>query len=81
MLSKVGCRTFTQTSPAPSNGLLLDVTTDIPSSVIMPEVLVPAGQVSVSVPVVGGRPGAGSLVLKGYAGSGDLTIPITVSPR
>ena len=73
--------TFTLTSPAPSSGLLLDVTTDIPSSVIMPEVLVPAGQMSVSVPVAGGRPGAGSLVLKGYAGGGDLTIPITVSPR
>ncbi len=73
--------TFSLTSPAPSSGLLLDVTTDIPSSVIMPEVLVPAGQMSVSVPVVGGRPGAGSLVLKGYAGGGDLTIPITVSPR
>ena len=73
--------TFTLSSPAPSSGLLLDVTTDIPSSVIMPEVLVPAGQMSANVPVVGGRPGAVSLVLKGYAGGGDITIPITVSPR
>jgi hypothetical protein len=73
--------TFTLSSPSPAGGLLLDVTTDIPSSVIMPEIVVPAGQVSVSVPVAGGRPGAGSLVLKGYAGGGDVTIPITVSAK
>ena len=38
--------TFTITHPAPPGGLLLDVTTDIPESVIMPEVLVPEGQAS-----------------------------------
>jgi len=73
--------TFSLASPAPASGLLLDVTTDIPSSVIMPEVLVPAGQMSVSVPVQGGRPGTGSLVLKGYAGGGDITIPVSVSAK
>jgi hypothetical protein len=73
--------TFTISSPAPTGGLLLDVTTDVPSSVIMPEVIVPEGQTSVSIPVQGGRPGAGSLVMKGYAQGGDVTVPITVSAK
>jgi hypothetical protein len=71
--------TFTLGSPAPAGGLLLEVTTDVPESVIMPEVSVPAGQTSVTVPIQGGRPGNGSLVLKGY-GEG-LTIPVTVTAR
>ena len=70
--------TFTISSPAPAGGLLLDVSTDAPESVIMPEVIVPPGQTSVSVTVEGGRAGAGSLFLKGY-GAGDVTIPVTVS--
>ncbi|HZZ59516.1 MAG TPA: IPT/TIG domain-containing protein [Opitutaceae bacterium] len=71
--------TFTIASPAPAGGLLLDVATDVPESVIMPEVVVPEGQTSVTVTVTGGRPGSGSLVLRG-PGSG-LTIPVSVSPR
>jgi hypothetical protein len=43
--------TFTLPYAATAGGLLLDVTTDVPESVIMPEVVVPAGQSSVSVPV------------------------------
>jgi hypothetical protein len=70
--------TFTVPNPAPSGGLLLDITTDIPESVIMPEVVVPAGQTSVAVSVEGGKPGSGSLFLKGY-GTGEVTIPVTVS--
>jgi hypothetical protein len=70
--------TFTVTQPAPAGGLLLDVTTDVPESVIMPEVVVAEGQTSVSVSVEGGKPGSGSLFLKGY-GSGEVTIPVTVS--
>lgn len=69
---------FTVANPAPAGGLLLDVTTDIPSSVIMPEVIVPAGQTSVSVTVEGGKPGNGNLFLKGY-GTGEVTIPVSVS--
>jgi hypothetical protein len=69
--------TFTVTQPAPAGGLLLDITTDIPSSVIMPEVIVPEGQTSVTVTVEGGKPGTGSLFLKGY-GSGEVTVPVTV---
>jgi hypothetical protein len=69
--------TFTLPVLAPAGGLLLDVTTDVPDSVIMPEVVVPAGSTSVTVTVQGGHPGTGSLVLKGY-GTGSLTIPVTV---
>jgi hypothetical protein len=69
--------TFTVPNPAPSGGLLLDVTTDVPESVIMPEVVVPVGQTSVSIQVEGGKPGSGSLFLKGY-GNGEVTIPVTV---
>ncbi len=72
--------TFTLANPAPAGGTLLDVTTDIPESVIMPEVIVSPGQAVVIVPVKGGRPGTGSLFLKGF-GSGEIVIPITVSPR
>jgi hypothetical protein len=72
--------TFSVPNPAPPGGLLLDVTTDVPESVIMSEVVVPAGSTTVTVDVQGGQPGSGSLFLKGY-GNGELTIPVNVSAR
>jgi hypothetical protein len=72
--------TFTLSNPAPEGGILLDVTTDVPESVIMPEVLVPQGETSVTVTVEAGRPGNGSLFLKGY-GSGDVSVPVAVSAK
>ncbi len=69
--------TFTISHPAPAGGLLLDVTTDVPESVVMPEVIVPEGQTTVSVTVEGGKPGSGSLFLKGY-GSGEVSVPVSV---
>lgn len=69
--------TFTVPSPAPVGGLLLDVTTDIPQSVIMPEVNIPAGSTSATVTVQGGTPGTGNLFLRGYGG-GEVVIPVTV---
>jgi hypothetical protein len=72
--------TFSIPNAAPPGGTLLDVTTDVPESVIMPEVIVPQGQNSVTVTVEGGKPGNGTLFLKGY-GSGEITIPISVSGR
>ena len=72
--------TFTVANPAPAGGLLLDVTTDVPECVIMPEVVVPAGQTSLTVNVQGGKPGSGSLFLKGY-GAGEVTIPVTVTEK
>ncbi len=70
--------TFTIPNPAPSGGLLLDVTTDAPESIIMPEVNVPEGQTGVTVTVQGGKPGGGNLFLKGY-GDTDVTVPFTVA--
>jgi hypothetical protein len=69
--------TFTLSTPAPTGGLLLDVTTDAPESVIMPEVVVPAGSTSASVEVKGGKPGTGSLFLKGF-GSEEIAVPVSV---
>jgi hypothetical protein len=70
---------FIVTNPAPAGGLLLDVATDVPESVIMPEVVIPEGQTSVTVSVQGGKPGTGSLVLKGYGSGGQVTVPVTVA--
>jgi hypothetical protein len=72
--------TFTITHPAPAGGLLLDVTTDVPESVIMPEVVVPEGQMSATVTVEGGKPGTGSLFLKGY-GNGEVSVPVSVAGK
>ncbi|MEI6464657.1 MAG: IPT/TIG domain-containing protein [Verrucomicrobiota bacterium] len=72
--------TFTLPNPAPAGGTLLDVTTDVPESVIMPEVIVPAGQNSVTIAVEGGRPGNGNLFLKGF-GAGEVNVTVSVSAR
>ncbi|HVS53841.1 MAG TPA: IPT/TIG domain-containing protein [Opitutaceae bacterium] len=72
--------TFTIPNAAPPGGTLLDVTTDVPECVIMPEVIVPQGQTSVSVNVEGGKPGSCTLFLKGY-GAGEVTIPVTVTAK
>ncbi len=68
--------TFTLPTPASAGGLLLDVTTDVPDSVIMPDVIVAAGTTSLTVHVTGGRPGSGRLTVSGY----NLSVPVTVSP-
>jgi|TARA_B110000438_G_scaffold289083_1_gene323267 hypothetical protein len=62
---------------APMGGLLISVTTDVPTSVIMPEVVIPAGSNSVSVIVEGGVAGSGSLFAE-VPGFGQLVVPITV---
>jgi hypothetical protein len=69
--------TFTIPQPAPAGGMLIDVQTDIPESVIMPEVIVPAGQSSVTVAIQGGKPGSGSLFFKSSAG--ESSVPLTVT--
>jgi hypothetical protein len=40
-------------------------------------VVVPEGQTSAVVTVQGGKPGTGSLFLKGY-GNGEVSVPVTV---
>ena len=72
--------TFTLSNAAPPGGTLLEVATDIPESVIMPEIIVPAGQMSATVTVEGGKPGAGSLFLKGF-GAGEVTVPVSVTGK
>lgn len=69
--------TFTLSQPAPAGGMLIDVTTDVPQCIIMPEVIVPAGQMSVTIPVQGGKPGSGSLFFKSSAGDGSITLTVT----
>jgi hypothetical protein len=71
--------TFTIPTPAPAGGMLIDVTTDVPESIIMPEVMVQAGQTSVTVPVQGGKPGTGSLFFKSSAG--DTSVAVTVTAK
>ena len=70
--------TFSLPAPAPAGGQLLDITTDIPDSVIMPEVMVPAGESSVTIEIKGGAPGTGNLFLKGYGSTGEISVPVTV---
>ncbi len=79
-LTKDGVQTltFTLPAPAPAGGQLLDITTDIPDSIIMAEVIVPAGESTVTAEVKGGAPGTGHLFLKGYGSSGEINIPVTV---
>jgi hypothetical protein len=72
--------TFTIPNPAPPGGTLLDIATDVPESVIMPEVVVPQYQTTVTITVEGGKPGTGSLFLKGF-GAGEISIPVSVSGK
>jgi hypothetical protein len=64
-------------NPAPLGGLYVDAQTDIPGSIIMPEIVVPEGARSVNVNVTGGEPGSGVLVLT-VPGFAPVEIPVTV---
>lgn len=64
-------------NPAPAGGLLVDVTTDVPESIIMPEVVIPAGKRVIAVPMEGGAPGSGNLYV-GAPGFDEITVPVTV---
>ncbi len=70
--------TFSIDQAAPSSGLYLNVTTDIPDSVIMPEVIIPANEDSVSVQIEAGEAGKGSLFVSAN-GYDELTIPFQVN--
>jgi hypothetical protein len=69
--------TFTIPTAAPAGGMLIDVTTDVPDSVVLPEVIVPAGQTSVTLPLQGGKPGMGSLFFKSSAGESSVSVTVT----
>ncbi|MEZ5278273.1 MAG: IPT/TIG domain-containing protein [Opitutaceae bacterium] len=68
---------FSIPSPAPAGGMAIQVTTDVPDSVIMPEVIVPAGDRSVNVSIRGGTPGSGSIYVSA-PGQSEIIVPITV---
>jgi hypothetical protein len=69
--------TFTIPQPAPAGGMLIDVTTDVPDSVVMPEVMVPANSTSTTVPVQGGKPGSGSLFFRSSVGESSVAVTVT----
>ena len=62
---------------APPGGLFINVTTDVPSSVIMPEVLIPENSRSINISVEGGEPGTGTLYVE-VPGFNSLQIPVSV---
>jgi len=62
---------------APDGDLPVSVLTDVPASVIMNDVRVPAGQTSVSVKVTGGQMGAGSLRISA-PGYNMVTTPVKI---
>ena len=69
--------TFSIPTPASHGGLLLDVTTDVPDSIILPVVAIEPGRTSVQVYLSGGVPGKGHIYLKGY-GDNEIAIPVTI---
>ena len=72
-----GMLIFQIPAPAPAGGMLINVTTDAPDSVVMPQVIIPGGDQSVNVSVQGGQPGNGSLFIS-VSGQSEIIIPITV---
>lgn len=68
---------FSVDHEAPAGGLPVDIKTDIPASVIMPEVMIPEGSRSVSVTLEGGPAGSGKLVAAA-PGYQSVTVPVTV---
>lgn len=64
--------------PAPPSGLQIQVTTDIPQSIIMDRVSIQGGQRSASISVQGGAPGQGSLFIE-IPGYSEVVVPITVN--
>lgn len=69
---------FTIPEPAPPGGLRIQVTTDIPQSIIMDRVSIQAGQSSTSVSIQGAAPGQGSLFVE-IPGYSEVVVPVTVN--
>ena len=62
---------------APDEGLPIDVRTDISKSVIMPEAIITKGNKTVNIPIRGGDPGEGKLVVTA-PGYQPVEVPIRV---
>lgn len=63
---------------APPGGMPVEVATDIPDSLIVPEIVVPAGATSVNVNIEGAAPGSGSLQFSA-GGFNQVIIPVKVN--
>ena len=63
--------------PAPFGGLYIDVTTDIPDSIVMPEILIPERARTVSVNLEGKLISNGNLFIKA-ADFPEIVVPVTV---
>lgn len=63
--------------PAPYKGLYINITTDIPNSIIMPEVVMPEGARTVSATIEGDKIGSGHLYINA-TGMPELVIPVTI---
>lgn len=68
---------FVLEHPAPPEGLEILVTTDIPQSIIMPEVFIPAEARTINIPIIGGEAGRGRLYIKGR-GLPEIGVAISV---
>jgi hypothetical protein len=62
---------------APQEGIVIDATTNIPDSIIMRDIFIPAGARSTSVVIRGGAAGSGMLYLTA-GGFEELKIPVEV---
>jgi hypothetical protein len=64
--------------PVPANGLILNITTDIPEDIVMPEVMIPGGACSVKVFLSGNHYEASGHLFIEALGYQQLIIPVTV---
>ena len=69
--------TISTNCKVPENGLDVQVMTDIPDSIIMPEVKIPGGMDSVSVDIQGSAAGKGNLYISAM-GYNELVVPVNV---
>ena len=74
---EVASLTFNIGFRAPDEGCVIDVKTNVPSSVVMDEVVIPAGQYTVTVPVKAGTRGVGYIYVNSF-GFKEVKIPIKV---
>lgn len=69
---------FSIRRPAPEGGLPIEITTDIPASVIIPLVRIPVGKQTISVPVEAGAAGEGTLYISA-PGFEEVEIPVRIT--
>ncbi len=62
---------------APSGGLDIEVKTNIPESIVMPEAKISEGDRTINIPVQGGAPGEGKLIITA-PGYDSVEIPVRV---